>query len=1010
MSGLGRPPPPLPPAASKRARWDNEAPSGTDDADEEDEEEQAPFALWDSKRRRWVDDEEPASEYDRGPQRWQRSLRSATAPSRQRQQALRPAAAGAAAGPAGRDADLQQQRQQQQQQQQQRRQQAEAAAAAGPVAPAGLPVSTSRQQQQARRPTAADAAAGPAAQAASRRQRQRARYQPTAAGAAATGPAGRAASRQRQQQQSAAVDLADIQQLARANQAAREAAYEAGGSQFKPYAVKLPPRPVEAPAAGAAAAAAAVGYADIEAGMGSADEADGRMLGEAEEEWEEWSEEWEGDPLEYKSFWASRLRSICGRSFDDLLQQKQQDNRHLDYDEDVLVSELAEHCRSIQFNNPEIETTSLIKWTVAIVARGWDHQEGRYKWPPPEAALDVEVPHNRRQAAGTLVQGQQQPHPAAFLSARQAAAGGGPEPPPEAPAEGQAAEDRSADDVVRDSYRQFTGLSSMLSKLLSEHGTPSAAAAVARAAACRAAAAAAMEAGDEPAALEHALDAAVHAAVAAGTVLRGNEEQEEPGQPTGSAQQAADTSGDILSQIHLKGTAYCSSLRDGMASHPAPLGVSVMQTVVRANEHVGAATTAAQSGSQLDAANRSLAAAVHMTFAAVTCLERLAAQPPAQLAVAGRQQVAQQPQLPAAQPLAQLAVAGRQQQQQQRRNYGMRGVAERGNGWDLTVDLLPVYDRLLYISGFQQAALAAVAHDHARVWRALHQAGCGALTPPAQLLAAVEKVPASELNFPVHEYTAGGATLLVELADSSPQQLHQRLQPHRLKLYYVQQEQAALAAAQQAAAGRQQVPPPQQQAAPAVAQQGAAGRPAPAAAQAASQQAPSAAGGGSLRFAGAAAGPATAAGVAPAARPAATRRSRQAPAAAAAAPVLDYLPLKQHVSDSQFRAVVKRRFNYIKNVVLQRSQRGLECNLTALHNAVVDQGGYVEVLAARDECERFYQAAVAMREAGKLEGGPAEFSTMARRLHAVYQTYVKPLLDPAILTAAGIELSRRRKW
>ena len=100
----------------------------------------------------------------------------------------------------------------------------------------------------------------------------------------------------------------------------------------------------------------------------------------------------------------------------------------------------------------------------------------------------------------------------------------------------------------------------------------------------------------------------------------------------------------------------------------------------------------------------------------------------------------------------------------------------------------------LRISGFRQAALAAAAHDHARVWLALREAAARAHTPFEQLVAAVVRVPASELNFPPGEYMEDEA-LLVHLAGCSRQQLEAHLEPHRLTKWYqdAQAEQAELA-------------------------------------------------------------------------------------------------------------------------------------------------------------------------------------------------------------------------
>lgn len=89
----------------------------------------------------------------------------------------------------------------------------------------------------------------------------------------------------------------------------------------------------------------------------------------------------------------------------------------------------------------------------------------------------------------------------------------------------------------------------------------------------------------------------------------------------------------------------------------------------------------------------------------------------------------------------------------------------------------------LRISGFRQAALAAAAHDHARVWLALRQAALSRNAPFEQLAAAVATVPAEELNFPPGEYLEDEA-LLVLLAACSRQQLEDHLEPQRLTKWY----------------------------------------------------------------------------------------------------------------------------------------------------------------------------------------------------------------------------------
>lgn len=98
----------------------------------------------------------------------------------------------------------------------------------------------------------------------------------------------------------------------------------------------------------------------------------------------------------------------------------------------------------------------------------------------------------------------------------------------------------------------------------------------------------------------------------------------------------------------------------------------------------------------------------------------------------------------------------------------------------------------LRISGFRQAALASAAHDHARVWLALRQAGCGHNAPLEQLVAAVEAVPAGEFNFPLAEYTHDEA-LLVLLASSTRQHLEVHLEPYRLAQWYADAQAEAVA-------------------------------------------------------------------------------------------------------------------------------------------------------------------------------------------------------------------------
>ena len=100
----------------------------------------------------------------------------------------------------------------------------------------------------------------------------------------------------------------------------------------------------------------------------------------------------------------------------------------------------------------------------------------------------------------------------------------------------------------------------------------------------------------------------------------------------------------------------------------------------------------------------------------------------------------------------------------------------------------------LRISGYRRAALAATAHDHARVWLALRQAACRTDTPLAELVAAVEVVPAAEFNFPPAEYTHAEA-LLVLLVGNSRQEREEHLEPCKVAQWYVEQAEEAAAAA-----------------------------------------------------------------------------------------------------------------------------------------------------------------------------------------------------------------------
>ena len=83
------------------------------------------------------------------------------------------------------------------------------------------------------------------------------------------------------------------------------------------------------------------------------------------------------------------------------------------------------------------------------------------------------------------------------------------------------------------------------------------------------------------------------------------------------------------------------------------------------------------------------------------------------------------------------------------------------------------------------------------MWLALRHASCCTDTLLAELVAAVEVVPAAEFNFPPAEYTHDEA-LMVLLVGSSRQELEEHLEPYKLAQWYVD----AQAEAEAAAAGR----------------------------------------------------------------------------------------------------------------------------------------------------------------------------------------------------------------
>lgn len=90
----------------------------------------------------------------------------------------------------------------------------------------------------------------------------------------------------------------------------------------------------------------------------------------------------------------------------------------------------------------------------------------------------------------------------------------------------------------------------------------------------------------------------------------------------------------------------------------------------------------------------------------------------------------------------------------------------------------------LRIPGYRTAALAATAHDHARLWLALRTAPGGGhpAAPLPELAAVVTALPPSELNFPASKYLADAA-VLPKLADCGRQQLEAHLHPHALALW-----------------------------------------------------------------------------------------------------------------------------------------------------------------------------------------------------------------------------------
>ena len=92
---------------------------------------------------------------------------------------------------------------------------------------------------------------------------------------------------------------------------------------------------------------------------------------------------------------------------------------------------------------------------------------------------------------------------------------------------------------------------------------------------------------------------------------------------------------------------------------------------------------------------------------------------------------------------------------------------------------------------------------------------------------------------------------------------------------------------------------------------------------------------------------AVAGGGTPLATAAAAPATAQGGAAAAPAPPsasARFVPLTERVTEQQYKAVLKQHNNGGR-AVLDRHHYGLKFNVVALHNAVVDQGGYVEVRA-----------------------------------------------------------------
>lgn len=118
--------------------------------------------------------------------------------------------------------------------------------------------------------------------------------------------------------------------------------------------------------------------------------------------------------------------------------------------------------------------------------------------------------------------------------------------------------------------------------------------------------------------------------------------------------------------------------------------------------------------------------------------------------------------------------------------HGMRGVAEAppGSGqFKLAVKLLA--QGWLRCGGYKSAAVAAVGHDHIRLWQALHPAGAppgpDAPVPPAEELVRLAAAAAEPgLNFPLDCYT-DDSMLLVKLHRCSLPDLQEHLLPHILE-------------------------------------------------------------------------------------------------------------------------------------------------------------------------------------------------------------------------------------